>query len=287
MADSYVIDTRRRCKPERQRRKVLITGAAGNVGSYFSEHHHDRYDLRLMCRNDTSMRKVEAFGEPVRGDITELEQIKPLFEGIDTVVHLAASPSPDTVWDTAFRVNIDGTYNVMVAALAAGCRRVIFASSIHAISGYPDTRQVHADQPVNPGDVYGVSKCFGEAMGRYMAEQHDLSCICIRIGAFQAIEKAKQEDSFWMMNAFVSRRDLAHLICCCIDNVDLKFAIVHGLSDNRFNRMDISETQMLVDYKPQDSFESLHPDLAKLNMKQRVQSHDEGAGGKSGLREDL
>jgi uronate dehydrogenase len=63
-----------------------------------------------------------------------------------------------------------GLINVFGAAADAGCRRVVLASSIHAVSGYPAGYQIHADDPVNPGDLYGVSKCFGEAMGRMMAE---------------------------------------------------------------------------------------------------------------------
>ena len=287
MADSFVLDPALRRDPSPDRRTVLVTGAGGRIGSFFAEQYHDRYDLRLMVYKDEDVEAAEQYGTVVRGDITDVESIKPQFDGVDTVVHLAASPSPATVWDTALKLNIDGTYNVYVAARAAGCRRVVFASSIHAVSGYGRTRQVHADDPVNPGDVYGVSKCFGESMGRYMAEQQGLSVICIRIGAFQPLDTAKQRDSYKIMNAFVSKRDLAHLITCCIDNVDLRFAIVHGLSNNLFNRMDISETKMLVGYDPQDDFTELHPDLDKLDLRRRVTPHDEESGQESGIRQDL
>src|SRR4029450_951651 len=91
-----------------------------------------------------------------------------------------------------------GPYNPFVAAKSANCRRFIYASSIHAVSGYPADVQVKTSEPVNPGDLYGVTKCFGEALGRYMAEKEGLSTIALRIGAFQPIEAAQDEGGLGM-----------------------------------------------------------------------------------------
>src|SRR5205823_3551911 len=155
-------------------------------GSYFAEHSHEKYELRLMVHHRDEVTRIEQFGEVVEGDLLDLEQMKKLCVGMDTVVHLAANPSATATWSQLLDANIIGAYNAFVAAKAAGCRRVIFASSIHAVSGYPADVQVKTTDPVNPGDLYGVSKCFGEALGRYMAEKEDLSVIALRIGAFQS-----------------------------------------------------------------------------------------------------
>jgi dTDP-4-dehydrorhamnose reductase len=157
----------------------------------------------------------------------------------------------------------------MEAARSAGCRRLIFASSIHAVSGYPAGFQVHDHDPVNPGDLYGVSKCFGEALGRYMSRQQGLSVIAIRIGAFQPRSTTKDPDRLKLMDAFVSRPDLAQLIQRCIDDTTIKFAVLHGLSNNRFNRMDISTPCELIGYDPQDGFTEDSPALTHLNLHQR------------------
>src|SRR4051812_37134415 len=199
----------------RVRRKVLVTGAAGNIGSYFAEHSHRRYDLRLMVRPQDDKPDVDAIrelGEVVVAELANLERMKEICRGIDTVLHLAANPSPNTTWDSALNDNITGTYHTFVAAKAASCRRVIYASSIHAVSGYPADVQVKTSEPVNPGDLYGVSKCFGEALGRYMAEKEGVSAICLRIGAFQPHESAESEKGVAMMDAWVSRRDLNQLM---------------------------------------------------------------------------
>src|SRR5687767_13387604 len=146
------------------RRRVLITGAGGSMGTYLAEHSHSKYQMRLMVRDREDASDIDRLGEIVIGDIGDLEIMKEVCRDIDTVVHLAADPDPDATWSSLLPVNIVGTYNTFVAAKAAGCRRVVYASSIHAVSGYPPDRQVRAGDPVNPGDLYGVTKCFGEAM---------------------------------------------------------------------------------------------------------------------------
>jgi NAD(P)-dependent dehydrogenase (short-subunit alcohol dehydrogenase family) len=280
------------CAPSHVRRRVLVTGAAGNIGSYFAEHSHQRYDLRLMVRDGADESEVNAlrrFGEVATADLADLERLKEICRGVDTVVHLAASASPDSTWEQLLPANIVGTYNVMVAARHAGCRRLIYASSIHAVSGYPPDVQVKTSEPVNPGDLYGVSKCFGEALGRYMAEQEGLSVIALRIGAFQPLESARDEDKgVEMMHMFVSRRDLNQLIEKCIDVEAIQFAIFHGLSDNYFKRLDISDARELVGYQPQDDATELNPELEKLDFDERVRAANQrDPGQKSGIRKDV
>jgi hypothetical protein len=91
-----------------------------------------------------------------------------------------------------------------------------------------------------------------------------------------------------MLDAWVSRRDLNQLIEKCIDNETLKFAVLHGLSDNRFKRLDLSDARELVGYQPQDDLTDVNPKLKELRLSEKVSSHsmaDEGQ--KSGLREDV
>jgi nucleoside-diphosphate-sugar epimerase len=272
----------------RSGRRILVTGASGNIGSYFAEHSHSRYTLRLMVRDlDDDAKSLRPFGEVIQADLNDLEKLKTLCRDVDTVLHLAADPKPTATWDSLLPNNIVGAYNMMVAAKSAGCRRLIFASSIHAVSGYPADVQVKTSEPVNPGDLYGVSKCFGEALGRYMAEKEGLSVICLRIGAFQPHESARKASGIKMLDAFVSRRDLNQLIERCIDVEELQFAIFHGLSDNRFKRMDISDARQLVGYAPVDDLTEINPQLKPLNLDQ-VESHSAiEQGQESGLRNQL
>jgi len=286
MSEAYRLEP---TPPPARPRKVLVTGAAGRIGSYFARHSSDNYALSLVDhpRRAGDLDKLAAFGATATAELDDLDRLKELFAGVDTVLHLAADPSPAATWDSVRRNNITGAYHVFVAAKAAGCRRVVFASSIHAVSGYPDDVQVKTHDPVNPGDLYGVSKCFGEALGRYMAEQEGVSTICIRIGAFQPIEAARDKKGLRMLDAFVSRRDLNQLIHRCIDAERVRFAIVHGLSDNQFKRLDLSDTREMLGYDPVDDAARENPEIARLDLDERLSAHNVQQMGRSGLREDL
>ena len=269
-------------------RVVLVTGAAGNIGSYFAQQNRGRYRLRLMVREPSEHGELAEFGEIVRGDVTDLKRMKEVCRGVDTVLHLAASASPSSTWDQLLPANIIGTYNMFVAAKSAGCRRVIYASSIHAVSGYPADVQVKTSDPVNPGDLYGVSKCFGEALARYCAEKENLSAIALRIGAFQPIETAQDEDNIGLLDAFVSQRDLNQLIIRCIDAGHIQWAVFNGLSNNRYKRLDLSDARELVGYEPLDDLAEENPQLEPTELAEDVRAHSRAdASQKSGMREDL
>ncbi len=234
------------------RRKVLITGAAGRIGTAFRERYGDRYDLRLVDRN-----RVPEPGEHEHcvEDLVSLDSALRVCEGVDTVIHLAADPSPRaTFYDTLLPLNVQMTYNMFHAAVAQKCRRLIFASSIHAVNAYPLDYQIHPADPVLPGDLYGVTKCWGEALCAYYGSREGLSCIAIRIGAFGTPERLAECNDSRLLSLWVSHDDLSQLIHRCIEAADdVRFLIVQGVSDNQLKRMDISNARELRGYAPQDN----------------------------------
>src|SRR5262245_52591327 len=135
------------------KRKVLITGAAGRIGSFITAQWVDRYDLILT---DVRAPK-ETFGFPFNQlNLSDFDGVRPLLNGVDTVVHLGADPSMDAPWDSLLPNNLISTYNVFESAHQAGARRVIFASSVNAVFGYPRDIQVKLDMPIRPINLYGA-----------------------------------------------------------------------------------------------------------------------------------
>lgn len=242
-------------------RRILVTGAAGRVASAFREYVGDRYWLRLADRATEKLADASYQGQEIFDlDVANLEACQRACQDIDTVIHLAADPSEKaTFYDSLLDNNIKGVYNIFRAAKDQGCQRVIFASSIHTVEAYPLDTQIHPRMPVRPADMYGVSKCFGEAVASYFAYSEGLSSIAVRIGAFDNNHLPSER-----LNLYISRRDLIHLLVQCIETPDIQFALVHGVSNNRFKRLDLMETRQLLNYEPRDdAFEIFDVDFHK------------------------
>jgi nucleoside-diphosphate-sugar epimerase len=233
------------------KRSVLLTGAAGRIGTAFRQYAGRRYRFRLADR------RLEGLTDPgehevIQLDIANLDACRRACQDIDTVVHLAADPSSQAgFYESLLDNNIKGVYNIFLAAKEQGCRRVVFASSVQTIEGYPLDVQAHPESPVKPLNMYAVSKCFGEAVAHCFAVAEGLSSIAIRVGTFEGNQPWTDPDAR-NLSTFVSKRDLSHLIVRCIETPDVQFAIVHGVSNNRFKRMDITSTRRLLGYAPQD-----------------------------------
>ena len=168
------------------------------------------------------------------------------------MLHLAgdASPSADFL-ESLLPNNILGTYNVFEAARLAGCQRVVFASSAQAVEGYPLDLQLLESMAPRPGNLYGVSKAFGEALGAHYATAHAMTCIAIRIANvadFGPGERHSPRD----MAAFLSYRDLVHLLECAVTAPIHGFHVLNGVSDNRYKRLAIDATRNAVGYTPKD-----------------------------------
>lgn len=234
-------------------RTILLTGAAGRIGTAFRRQASDRYRFRLADRVTAGLDDSARQGHEVLAlDVADPAACQAACRGIDTVVHLAADPSAEAdFYGSLLENNIKGTYNVFRAAKDQGCRRVVFASSIHAVIGYPPDVQARPDSPVRPLNMYGVSKCFGEAVAAAFAYAEDLSSIAIRIGAYDA-PWLHEDPSPRNLSAYLSHRDMNQLLVRCIETEGIRFAVVHGLSDNRFKRLDLSSTRDLLGYEPED-----------------------------------
>lgn len=186
--------------------------------------------------------------EIITGDLQDYSYCLKICEDIDTVIHLAANSSPDQNFKEVLNNNMIPNHNIYKAAYTNNCKRVIFASSAQTIEAYPTDIQVGPEQ-IRPKNLYGVSKCFGEALASYYAYNKKLASICLRIGAYE-FPKDHESMNPRDLSAFLHPDDMNKLLVACIEAKDVKFEILNAISDNTYKRLDISETREQVDYIP-------------------------------------
>ena len=233
-----------------QSRRILLLGAAGGIGSAIREGLRGRYGLMRLA--DIAPLAATGQGEKtVQADLLDIPSLVAAMTGIDTVIHMAGVPvEPETrAWDQVLPVNIIGVHNLFEAARLAGVKRVLFASSHHAAGFHRrDTPTLKALVP-RPDSYYGVSKVFGEAMGRMYADKFGLQVLSLRIGAYRERPSDRRQLSVW-----ISPRDMVELVRCGIEAPDFGYATVYGVSNNTRNFWDNSAVAFLG-YAPFDNAE--------------------------------
>ena len=238
------------------KRKILLTGAAGRIGSFLTNQWKEHYDLLLT---DIQAPK-ETFGFPfVEANLADFITLAKLCAGVDTVVHLGADPRMEAPWESLLPNNVIGTYNAFEAAHGAGCRRIVFASSINAVFGYPADVQVHTHMPVYPINLYGATKCWGEALARFYSHTHKLSSICLRFGAvsYRPGQDPDYDNRYELSHPYIdiilTMEDLTQLVTASIEaKEDLMFGVFHGISNNRWKRLDLTDAREQIGYLPTD-----------------------------------
>jgi uronate dehydrogenase len=227
--------------------RVLITGAAGKIGEVLRRGLRGvSTTLRLMDREPLTAGPGE---EVVTGDIRSLEDARRAAAGCDAVVHLAAI-ADEAPFEPILDVNIRGTYNVFEAARLEGCRRLVFASSNHVIGFHPVGETLTPEAAIRPDGYYGVSKAFGEALGRLYHDRDGLEVACLRIGTFAPRPSTERHLSTWL-----SHRDAVQLFRRCLEAPNFGFLIVYGTSANRRSWW-LSPGWDVIGYRPQDDAET-------------------------------
>ena len=238
---------------------ILITGAAGDVGTRLRKLLKGAYPrIRTSdIREPVNLRADEEF---IAADLANYDEVEKITDGIDGIVHLGGY-SVEGPWETIHKSNIVGCYNLFEAAYRANVKRVVFASSNHAVGFYPREQKIGVDVTLRPDSRYGVSKAFGEAVGALYADKHGLRVTCIRIGNVNDKPLDKRRLSIW-----IKPEDLAQLVRIGLDHPDIRFETFYGSSDNAAGWWDNSNARRFG-YRPQFRSEDFRAEAMEAQAK--------------------
>ena len=224
---------------------ILITGAAGDVGTHLRRELAGKYRIRA-----SDLRPIRKIAEEtvVRADIAKMADALRITKGVDAVVHLGGY-SVEGPWEGILSANVIGCYNVFEAARRNGVKRILFPTSNHAVGFYRREQTIDHRVYIKPDSRYGVSKVFGEALGSLYADKYGMQVFCMRIGNVNPKPIDKRRLSIWF-----SPRDLAQLVTIGIEHPGIRFEIVYGISGNKRAWYDNSNAARLG-YRPQDDSE--------------------------------
>ncbi len=231
---------------------VFLTGATGRVGSVLLEPFRERYALRALYRGESDDPAA------VFGDLHDLDALAAGMDGADVVVHLAAHAHEAGFMDVILPNNIVGTYNVFETAFEQGVRRVVFASTCHVVQWRKAERTIRVADPVRPTGFYGVSKVFGEALGRHYHEQHGMEVVCIRIGWLLPYDEPGLKDDPYKRGIWLSPGDAVRLFRLAVERPDVGYACVFGTSVTAPRIVSMEEARDLLGYEPEDDVARLY-----------------------------
>ena len=247
--------------------KILITGGSGLIGSVLNNHLKEKYKLV----NLDIKKPISHSQDTIIGNMNILEDVKIASESADIIIHLGAVINVDSDWELVLKNNIESTRNVYEAAKINDVKKVIFASSNHAVglfendSPYKEIvegkyegldpkniKKVDKNVSIRPDSYYGVSKSYGEAIGRYYYETFNIKSVNLRIGT--VLNSDDPSTSIRHFATWLSHRDISQLVeKSIIHNVE--FEIFYGVSNNKWRFWDIEDSQKKISYMPVDNAE--------------------------------
>ncbi len=228
-------------------KRVLVTGAAGSIGTYLRKLLPAVYADIVWSdiRTPADLGPNETF---TAADITDMAACERICEGVDGIVHLGGI-SGEASWEKIRDANISGCYNVFEAARRQGVKRIVMATSNHAVGFYPRETIIDHEVIARPDSRYGLSKLFGEGLGALYAMKHGMGVLALRIGNVNDKPIDMRRMSIW-----IHPEDLVELIRIGLERPGLVFEICYGTSDNQRSWYD-NQRAFELGYRPKHKSE--------------------------------
>lgn len=236
--------------------RLLLTGAAGGLGKVLRE--SLKPFARVMRLSDLAPMGEARPGEEIEPcDLADKAAVDRMIRDCDAVVHLGGV-SVERPFEEILEANIKGVFHVYEGARRHGVKRVVFASSNHAIGFHKQGELLDADSPRRPDSYYGLSKTYGEDLSRFYFDRYGIETACLRIGSSFPEPRDRR-----MLITWLSYRDLTELVRCCLFAPQLGHTIVYGASDNRDKWWDNGKAAH-IGFHPQDSSEQFRAKVEAL-----------------------
>ena len=229
-------------------KKIALSGAGGQLGSVVRTALIARGTPLRSAAGSKPLAPLVDGEDVMHGDLRDPAVVDRLLDGVDVLIHFAGTsverPLPEIIEN-----NLRALVEVYEGARRQGVRRVVFASSNHAIGMYPVTEHLTLDCALRPDGFYGLSKVWGEALARMYWDKHGIESICVRIGSCLERPTEPRHLSTWF-----GHRDLLHFLDRCIEAEDVGFLTVWGVSANTRSWWDNSGAERLG-YQPTQNAE--------------------------------
>ncbi len=232
-------------------KRVLMTGAAGGVGTSLRKLLPAIYS-EVVLSDMVAPKDLGPEETFIRADLTKPDEVARACAGVDGIIHLGGF-SVEGPWEAILSANIIGCYNLFEQARLAGVKRIVFASSNHAVGFYPRTTTIPTNVTARPDSRYGVSKAFGEGLGAMYAFKHGIGVTSLRIGNVGTEPIDKRRLAIW-----ISPEDLVQLIRIGLERPGLVYEVMYGVSDNKRSWYDNSHAVSLG-YRPASRSEDYAP----------------------------
>lgn len=259
--------------------RILLTGAAGYLGRALRPRLGELAAARRLS-DIAEMDKATPGEEIVQCDLADPSAVLDLVSGCDGIIHLGGISIEDK-FSNILDSNITGCYNVFEAARKAGVRRIVFASSNHAIGFHERTTKLDSKSVIRPDSLYGVSKVYGEALAHLYYEKFGIETAIVRIGS--CLPKPLDRR---MLSTWLSPDDFFRLIQRVFVAPHLGCPVIYGASDNKDGWWDNTKVAYLG-WQPQDSSEKFRSEFPEPdNVPEVAARYQGGAFAAAGHFED-
>jgi uronate dehydrogenase len=193
------------------------------------------------------------------GDLREAANVDRLLAGVDVLIHMAGTsverPLPEVIEN-----NLVGLHAVYEGARRHRVKRIVFASSNHAIGMHGVDEHLGLDCDFRPDGFYGLSKMWGEGLARLYWDKHGIESVCVRIGS--AIPRPTE---FRHLSTWFGLDDLMQFVMRCIEAPEVGFVVAWGVSANTRSYWSPTSCERLGYYPRQRSEEFAAEILAGQN----------------------